>query len=40
MLPPVLISHLQQGVEEVLRTTFPTTTPHFHGMLDRFFDQA
>jgi DEAD/DEAH box helicase domain-containing protein len=39
MLPSVLTSQLQQGVEDFLRTTFPTTTPHFHGMLDRFFDR-
>jgi len=37
MLPSVLVSQLQQGVEDFLRTTFPSTTPHFHGMLDRFF---
>ena len=36
MLPSVLTSQLQTGVEDFLRTTFPTTTPHFHGMLDRF----
>lgn len=39
MLPSVLTSQLQQGVEDFLRTTFPTTTPHFHGMLDRFFER-
>jgi DEAD/DEAH box helicase domain-containing protein len=39
MLPSVLTSQLQTGVEDFLRTTFPTTTPHFHGMLDRFFDR-
>jgi len=39
MLPSVLVSQLQQGVEDFLRTTFPSTTPHFHGMLDRFFDR-
>ena len=37
MLPSVLVSQLQQGVEDFLRTTFPSTTPHFHGMMDRFF---
>ena len=37
MLPSVLVSQLQQGVEDFLRTTFPPTTPHFHGMMDRFF---
>lgn len=39
MLPSVLVSQLQQGVEDFLRTTFPSTTPHFHGMLDRFFER-
>jgi DEAD/DEAH box helicase domain-containing protein len=39
MLPSVLTSQLQTGVEDFLRTTFPTTTPHFHGMLGRFFDR-
>jgi DEAD/DEAH box helicase domain-containing protein len=39
MLPSVLTDQLQQGVEDFLRTTFPTTTPHFHGMLDRFFER-
>ncbi len=39
MLPSVLTSQLQTGVEDFLRTTFPTTTPHFHGVLDRFFDR-
>ena len=39
MLPSVLTSQLQTGVEDFLRTTFPTTTPHFHEMLDRFFDR-
>lgn len=37
MLPSVLAAQLQRGVEDFLRTTFPSSTPHFHGMLDRFF---
>ncbi|MCS4060632.1 DEAD/DEAH box helicase [Salinibacter ruber] len=39
MLPSVLTSQLQTGVEDFLRTTFPATTPHFHGMLGRFFER-
>jgi DEAD/DEAH box helicase domain-containing protein len=39
MLPSVLTSQLQTGVEDFLRTTFPTTTPHFHGMLGCFFER-
>jgi len=37
MLPTVLVSQLQQGIEDFLRMTFPPTTPRFHGMMDRFF---
>lgn len=29
---------MRQGIEDFLRTTFPTTTLFFHGMLDRFLD--
>jgi len=39
MLPSTLVAQLQQGVEDFLGTTFPCSTPHFHGMLDRFFDR-
>ncbi len=39
MLPPVLSSELQQGAEDFLRTSFSATTPHFEGMLDRFFER-
>ena len=39
MLPSVLASQLQQGVEDFLRTTFPCTTPYFRDLLDRFFAQ-
>ena len=39
MLPSVLTDQLQQGVEDFLRTTFPTTTANFHGVLDRFFER-
>jgi hypothetical protein len=35
MLPSVLTSQLQTGVEDVLRTT-STRTPRLHGMEDRF----
>ena len=40
MLASVFVSQLQRGVEDFLCTTFPGTTPHVHGMLDRFFDGA
>lgn len=35
MIPSVLASQLKQGVEDFLRTTFPVSTPFFHGILDR-----
>lgn len=40
MLPPTLVGQLQQGVEDFLRTTFPSSSPHFHGLLDRFFERG
>ena len=35
MIPSVLAQHVRQGVEDFLRTTFPVSTPFFHGMVDR-----
>src|SRR5262245_47831164 len=35
MIPSVLAQQMRQGVEDFLRTTFPISTPFFHGMLDR-----
>jgi DEAD/DEAH box helicase domain-containing protein len=35
MTPAVLAQQMRQGVEDFLRTTFPISTPFFHGMLDR-----
>ncbi|HDZ24841.1 MAG TPA: DEAD/DEAH box helicase, partial [Desulfobacteraceae bacterium] len=34
MIPSVLAQHVRQGIEDFLRTTFPVSTPFFHGMLD------
>ncbi len=34
MIPSVLSRQLRQGVEDFLRTTFPSSTPFFHGMID------
>lgn len=36
MIPSVLSKQVKDGVEDFLRTTFPESTPFFHGLLDRF----
>jgi len=36
MIPSVLSSQGQKGVEDFLKTTFPISTPFFHGVMDRF----
>jgi DEAD/DEAH box helicase domain-containing protein len=35
MIPSVLATQLRRGVEDFLRTTFPVSTPVFHGVVDR-----
>ncbi len=35
MIPSVLAHQVRRGVEDFLRTTFPVTTPFFHGMVER-----
>ncbi|RLB36545.1 MAG: RNA helicase, partial [Deltaproteobacteria bacterium] len=39
MIPSVLAQHVRQGIEDFLRTTFPVSTPFFHGMLDHLLDE-
>jgi DEAD/DEAH box helicase domain-containing protein len=39
MIPSVLAQHVEQGVKDFLRTTFPVTTPFFSNMLDRFLNE-
>ena len=39
MIPSVLAHQVRQGVEDFLRTTFPVSTPFFHGMLDRLLEE-
>src|SRR5690606_33582145 len=39
MIPSVLSQQVQQGVEDFLRTTFPDSTPHFHGVVDRLIEE-
>ena len=36
MLPSVLARHIEQGVKDFLRTTFPVTNPFFADLLERF----
>jgi DEAD/DEAH box helicase domain-containing protein len=35
MIPSILARQLRQGVSDFLRTTFPVSTPFFHGIVDR-----
>lgn len=35
MIPSVLVKQVRQGVEDFLKTTFPISTPFFHGLIDR-----
>jgi DEAD/DEAH box helicase domain-containing protein len=34
MIPSVLSSQVQEGVEDFLKTTFPVSTPFFNGQED------
>lgn len=36
MIPSVLARHVEQGIKDFLRTTFPVTTPFFKDILDNF----
>jgi DEAD/DEAH box helicase domain-containing protein len=33
MIPSILSQQLRQGVEDFLKTTFPVSTPFFHGIV-------
>ena len=35
MIPSVLAQHVEQGIKDFLRTTFPVSTTFFHGIIDR-----
>ena len=37
MIPSVLASQVEKGIENFLRTTFPPSNSFFHGILDRLF---
>ena len=39
MIPSVLAQHVEQGIKDFLRTTFPVTTPFFFNMLDKFLNE-
>jgi DEAD/DEAH box helicase domain-containing protein len=39
MQPLIVAEHLAQGVEDFLKTMFPSTTPGFAGMVERFLAQ-
>ncbi len=36
MIPSVLAQHVEQGIKDFLRTTFPVTTPFFSNILENF----
>ena len=36
MIPSVLAGHVEQGIKDFLRTTFPVTTPFFSNILENF----
>ncbi len=38
MIPSILSQHINQGLKDFLYTTFYTTNPFFHGMLERFLE--
>lgn len=39
MIPSVLSHHIEQGVKDFLRTTFPITTPFFANLFDRLLEE-
>ena len=39
MIPSVLAQHIKEGISDFLKTTFPISTPFFHGMLERFLEK-
>ena len=39
MIPSVLAQHVEQGIKDFLRTTFPVTTSCFSNMLNNFLDE-
>ncbi len=39
MIPSILAKQIRQGLEDFLNTTFPITTPFFHGILKRLLEE-
>lgn len=39
MIPSVLAQHVEQGIKDFLRTTFPVTTPFFSNILEDFLTE-
>lgn len=39
MIPSVLSRHIEQGISDFLRTTFPVTNPFFAGILEQFLNE-
>ena len=39
MIPSVLAHHVEQGIKDFLRTTFPVTTPFFSTVIERFLNE-
>jgi len=39
MIPSVLTAQLKRGIEDFLQTTFPVSTPFFHGIVDRLLSR-
>jgi DEAD/DEAH box helicase domain-containing protein len=39
MIPSVLARHVEQGIKDFLRTTFPVSTPFFSNMLERLLNE-
>ena len=39
MIPSVLAQQLRQGISDFVETTFPVSTPLFHGMVERLLDE-
>ena len=39
MIPSILARQIEQGIKDFLATTFSVTTPFFHGLKERFFEE-
>jgi DEAD/DEAH box helicase domain-containing protein len=39
MIPSILAQQINQGINDFLSTTFHSTNPFFHHMLERFLGQ-